>query len=103
MAIPMRDRARDLCACGHQRAAHRKSESAQVSAAYAGELPKNKTDCALCYCAHFKMERRALAKPSTAEMLPKIPGRTFYRRSGSGMKSQADTSVRDERRGKWLV
>src|SRR5258708_21061458 len=89
---------RDVCTCGHQRAAHHKSESAKVSPIYAGKLSKTKTDCALCYCTHFKAGRRTLSKPSTAAMLTKIPGRTLYRLSGLGRKLLADISLRDKGR-----
>jgi hypothetical protein len=60
---------RDLCTCGHQHAAHHKSESAKVSPTHAGEL--SKTDCALCYCARFKVQR--LSEPSPSAMLTAPP------------------------------
>jgi hypothetical protein len=53
-----------------------------VSPGYAGKLSKTRTDCAFCYCTHFRVER--LSKPSTAAKLTKTPGRTLFHRPGLG-------------------
>lgn len=74
---------RDLCTCGHQRAAHRKSESLKVDPAHLGKLPKTRQPCALCYCSQFKVERKPLPKPSSATMQG-APVKTLYRRSEMG-------------------
>jgi hypothetical protein len=71
---------RDLCICGHQRVAHRKSESFKAAPADADKLSRARQPCALCYCSQFKVER----KPSAATQ--GTPGKTLYRRSDAGGK-----------------
>jgi pyruvate formate-lyase activating enzyme-like uncharacterized protein len=45
---PIGQRARDLCTCGHQYAAHQKGIS--------------NTTCALCYCYQFKKDTNRIFK-----------------------------------------
>ena len=59
MAIPMRQRARDLCTCGHQRAAHQKGKSPKVDTGYSRIF---NTSCALCYCERFKRDTHRFFK-----------------------------------------
>ena len=92
---PVRSQAmevRELCTCGHQRAAHHKAESPKPGPGAPGKMPKAKTDCALCYCTQFKGPRKTASDRSRTAILP-TSGKTLYRRSDLGRKLSAPIPV----------
>jgi hypothetical protein len=57
---PIQQRARDLCACGHQHAAHQKGNPPKVE--NAGYSRIFNSPCALCYCDRFKRDTKRIFK-----------------------------------------
>src|SRR5579859_4698258 len=93
--------ARELCTCGHQRAAHHKGEPPKAGSGGPAKAPKTRTECALCYCTQFKGPRKTAPDRSHTGILP-TAGKTLYRRSDSGRKLSAPVPVKQSH-GKRIV
>jgi hypothetical protein len=56
---PIHQRARDLCTCGHQHAAHQEGKLPKVNIDYPRIF---NTTCALCYCGRFKKDTNRILR-----------------------------------------
>jgi hypothetical protein len=66
----IRQRGRDLCSCGHQQAAHQKSNAPEVDTGYSHIF---NTTCALCYCDRFKKDTNRVFKGDLSPVKSRKP------------------------------